>query len=369
MKRKSVRYLLMLLAIAFIFVGCHKEKNQQNKNHSSVSGGIPTESDSPEIIPSSEVTKLTDGLSAVKYEGAYGFDEFLLQGGASSDAEVVSYLTTSVLSGSMGLSFDEMPFGCSTISVKDENGNVLFGRNFDWNTCNAMIVQNTPENGYASISTVNTDFINMSGMQLSSLPGNVQAIICLYAPLDGMNEKGLVVSVNMIQDSDTISQNTDKPDITTTTAIRLLLDKAATTDEAVELLRQYDMHASMGYMMHLAIADRDGNNVVVEYINNEMIVTETPVVTNFYIAEGSKHGIGTEQSHERFDILMKTLTDMKTLTMDGVRDALSSVSKKNFGEFESTEWSIVFNQTTGEVHYYHRENYNDKFIFSLGQEG
>ena len=29
--------------------------------------------------------------------------------------------------------------------------------------------------------------------------------------------------------------------------------------------------------------------------------------------------------------------------MDQVRDALDSVSKDNFGEFESTEWSIVFN--------------------------
>lgn len=369
MKRKSALCLLMLLAISFIFVSCGKANNQQNENHSSVPNGSNTESESSEILLSSEVVELTDGLSAVKYEGTYGFDEFLSQGGASSDAEVVSYLVTNVLSGTNGLSFGGIPFGCSTISVKDENGNALFGRNFDWNTCNAMIVQSIPENGYASISTVNTDFINMSGMRLSSLPDNAQAIICLYAPLDGMNEKGLAVSVNMIQDNATISQNTDKPDITTTTAIRLLLDKAATVDEAVTLLEQYDMHASMGYMMHLAIADRNGNSVVVEYVNNEMIVTETPVVTNFYLAEGDKHGIGTEQSHERYDILMKTLSDRKVLNMDGVRDTLSSVSKKNFGEFESTEWSAVFNQSTEEVHYYHRENYSERFTFSLGQEG
>ena len=369
MKRKSVLCLLILLAISFIFVSCGKADSQQNENPFSNPNGSNAEPEPSEIPLSSEVNNLTDGLSAVKYEGTYGFDEFLSQGGASSDAEVVSYLIANVLSGANGLSFDGVPFGCSTVSVKDENGNALFGRNFDWNTCNAMIVQSVPENGYASISTVNTDFINMSGMRLSSLPDNMQAVICLYAPLDGMNEKGLTVSVNMIQDSAAISQNTDKPDITTTTAIRLLLDKAATVDEAVTLLEQYDMHASMGYVMHLAIADRDGNSAAIEYVNNEMIVTETPVVTNFYLAEGDKHGIGTEQSHERYDILMKTLTDKNILNMDGVRDALESVSKKNFGEFESTEWSAVFNQSTGEVHYYHRENYSERFTFSLGQEG
>ncbi len=369
MKRKSALCLFMLLTISFFFVSCGKANNQQNENKYSVSNGSNAKSEPPEISLSFEVNNLTDGFSAVKYEGVYGFDEFLSQGGASSDAEVVSFLTANVLSGTNGLSFDGVPFGCSTISVKDENGNILFGRNFDWNTCNAMIVQSMPENGYASISTVNTDFINMSGMRLSSLPDNVQAIICLYAPLDGMNEKGLAVSVNMIQDSATISQDTDKPDITTTTAIRLLLDKAATVDEAVTLLEQYDMHASMGYMMHLAIADRDGNSVVVEYVDNEMIVTETPIVTNFYLAEGDKHGIGTAQSHERYNILIKALEEDQTMSMEKVRDALDSVSKKNFGEFESTEWSVVFNQSTGEVHYYHRENYSERFTFSLGQEG
>ena len=102
-----------------------------------------------------------------------------------------------------------------------------------------MIVQSQPENGYNSISTVNTDFISMSGMNLSSLPDQIQALAGLYAPLDGLNEMGLAVSVNMIEDNATIEQNTEKPDITTTTAIRLLLDKAANVEEAIELLQSY----------------------------------------------------------------------------------------------------------------------------------
>lgn len=42
----------------------------------------------------------------------------------------------------------------------------------------------------------------------------------------------------MIQDSAVINHNTEKPDITTTTAIRLLLDKAANVEEALILLSQ-----------------------------------------------------------------------------------------------------------------------------------
>ncbi len=49
----------------------------------------------------------------------------------------------------------------------------------------------------------------------------------------------------------------------------------------------------------------------------------------------------------------------------GVKDALSSVSKRNFGEFESTEWSVIFDQSAMEAAYYHRENYNNEFLFRL----
>ncbi len=37
----------------------------------------------------------------------------------------------------------------------------------------------------------------------------------------------------MIQDNEKADMNTSKPDITTTTAVRLLLDNAADTNEAV----------------------------------------------------------------------------------------------------------------------------------------
>ena len=242
----------------------------------------------------------------------------------------------------------------------------MFGRNFDWNSCDALIVKTKPSNGYSSISTVNMDFIKSgTGLSLNLLPDNIKTIAALYAPLDGMNENGLCVAVNMIQDSDTIEQNSNKPDITTTTAIRLLLDKAADVDEAVTLLEQYDMHASMGMMIHFAISDANGKSIAIEYIDNKMVVTETPVLTNFYISQGEKYGIGTNQSHERYDILMKALSDNSNMNAEQVKNALDSVSKDNFNEYESTEWSIVFNQTSGEVIYYHRENYDNGYIFNV----
>lgn len=362
MKKKAIVLTLSLFLTISFFAGCSRIQNVENKE---LSTEVSSE-DSNVVNPTTKETNLEDGFSDVRYEGDYGFDSFIKQGGASSDTEVIKFLGRNLLSSANLLSFKIDGFGCSTLSVKSPEGDALFGRNFDWKSCNALVVSSKPSNGYASVSTVNMDFISSGyGSILNKLPDKVRTMAALYAPLDGMNEKGLCAAVLMIDDSNTINQNTEKPDITTTTVIRLLLDKAANVEEAINLLKQYDMHASMGLMVHFALADKEGRSVVVEYVNNEMIVTETPVVTNFYLAAGEKNGIGTAQSHTRYDILTKELSNTKTMNMEEVRNAMDSVSKDNFNEFESTEWSIVYNQNSGKVSYYHRENYKKDYTFYI----
>lgn len=379
MKIGFYRCLILALGLSGLLSGCginsderteingHNEENLESRiveeeAEKKENGKESRDENAVRITPDSEIRELEAGLSVVRYEGEYGFDAFLEQGGAGSDEDVAAYITSLL---AQEIHMEGSPFGCSTLSVENRNGGYLFGRNFDWNACNGLIVSARPENGYASVSTVNMDFLRAGGLDLSQLPDQMQAIVSLYAPLDGMNERGLAVSVNMIQDSVSISQDTEKPKITTTTAVRLLLDRASDVEEALELLGRYDFHSSMGMMVHLALADAGGRSVTVEYLDNEMVVTETPVVTNFYLAPGEKQGIGTAQSHTRYEILVQALEEHGEMTEAEVRDALDSVSKDNFGEFESTEWSIVMNQETKELIYYHRENYETAYMVSV----
>lgn len=366
MKKRPCILCTIAFAAAGLLAGCGGQAGQEETQERTDGANQAESMNSTLITPTEEITELENGLSVVRYEGNYGFEGFLEQGGADSDAGVVEYVSSQILDHLPGLIFGGNPFGCSTVSVQSRSGGYLFGRNFDWDTCNGLIISSRPENGYASVSTVNMDFIQSGGVDLSSLPDHVQAAVGLYAPLDGMNEEGLAISVNMIQDSDTIAQDTGKPDLTTTTAVRLLLDQAADVEEAIGLLGQYDLHASMNMMVHFALSDASGRSVAVEYVNHEMTVTETPVVTNFYLTEGEKYGIGTSQSHERYEILQQALAEHETMTEAEVRDALDSVSKDNFGdEFSSTEWSIVMNQETKELTYFHRENYEKGYTISV----
>lgn len=318
-----------------------------------------------EIAFSSEMQTVTEGLSAIEYDGDYKLNEFLAQGGVSSEFELIDFMKKKLVGDAGEVAYNNTEYGCSTISAPSDEGHI-FGRNFDLDECGTLVIKTRPTEGYASVSCVDTDLIPLVyGSGYTSLADKLRALTAIYAPLDGMNEKGLCAAVLMINDSEQTEQKTDKTDITTTTAIRLMLDKAATTDEAVALLKNYDMHVDLGFAMHLAVADATGKSVVIEYINNEMVVSETPVVTNSYLSAGDKYGIGNSDSLTRYDILKKALAENKTFDTEKVKSALMSVSKKSMGNERATAWSIVCDQANKKTHLYFRENYDTGYVFSV----
>lgn len=326
------------------------------------------------ITAANSIEKLEDGLYSMEYEGDYGFDEFLAGGGAASDAALADYLISFLSRGLYKIESDVQTgeFGCSTICVEDEQGTVFFGRNFDWTECQTMIVHTKPKDGYESVSTCCLDFLGFGEDYApdGSMMERMQTLAAIYVPMDGMNEKGLMVADLMAGDSEETHQRTDKPDLTTTTAIRLLLDRAADVDEAVTLLEQYDMNSSIGAAHHFSIADASGRSVVVEYVGGEMLVTETRVVTNHYLSDCEKQGIGSGQSHIRFDTLCAyTGPAGKT----EVRDMLKAVAQKNYPQtdehLEKTMWSIVYCPEGRCADFYFAENYEHSYGLMLLEKG
>lgn len=320
------------------------------------------------------IEKLEDGLYSMEYVGDYGFDEFLAQGGASSDSAVVEYLVTFLSHGVCKMESDAQTgdFGCSTICTTDTHGVVFFGRNYDWAECQTMIVHTKLDDGYESISTCCLDFLGFSEGYSpdASMMERMQALAAIYVPLDGMNEKGLVVADLMAGDGEETHQNTEKPNLTTTTAIRLLLDRAADVEEAVALLEAYDMNSSIGSAHHLSIADASGKSVVVEYVDGQMLVTETKVVTNHYLSECVKQGVGSEQSHLRYNTLSAHTGPAGEME---VRDLLESVAQKNYpqtaGSYEKTMWSIVYCPEGRCADFYFAENYEHCYGLLLHEKG
>lgn len=174
--------------------------------------------------------------------------------------------------------------------------------------------------------------------------------------MDGINEKGVSIAV-LTLDSEPTKQDTGKPVLATTMAIRLVLDRAATTAEAVELLEQYDMFATSGRDYHFYITDATGDGRVIEFDCDDparpLVATPSPQVTNFFVLykdnvlPNQKNGI-YGHGRERYDAIEEILTaNAGAITPDIAWQALQASSQAPNPEnvTSNTQWSILYNNT------------------------
>lgn len=345
--RKTVTRLLILVLILVLVIA-----------------GLPLAMYCGELRTILSIKRMGDtNFFTMEYEADYGLEEFLKEG-AASDAELKDFIMKRLLKG-MNLDFELPELGCSTFSAKLSDGSGVFGRNFDELACPQMMVITRPKDGYASISMVNLSYI---GYSLGNLPDSFEnqllTLAAPYVPLDGVNEKGLTAGMLFIASAPT-DQDTGRTDITTTSAVRMILDRCATVDEAVEMLSQYDMHSSAGACFHFHIADAQGGSVVVEYVNNEMMVVEEKAATNFLF--NSVQGV-REIGRDRYDI-MKAKLEQKGGVFSDMRDAmdlLEAVAQHGGPTSQAgTRWSCIYNQTKPELLLSVDRDYEKLYTFTL----
>lgn len=293
------------------------------------------------------------GVYTMTYDGDYGFDAFL-EIGASSDADIEAFVTKRLLKG-LPIELNVSDAGCTAFVSRNEEGDIIYARNFDFLYAPFLQVYTNPDNGYVSVSTVNLSFAGYGEGNLPSSGISFQNFLTLAAPFlpfDGMNEKGVCIAllavpeVWMIDDPDKITLNT-------TTAIRLVLDKAATIDEAVELLRKYNIYFSGDVTCHFLIADAMGKSVIVEYYDNGLQVVESDtdyqIASNFIAYHGLNIGEGYTE-FDRYDAVEKVLQNNNTVTMEDCEKLLNTVGIYD-GETDKLQWSVVYNLTdkTGRI--------------------
>lgn len=295
------------------------------------------------------------------YTADYGLDEFLEQG-ADSDQALSAFVIQRLMKG-LPVTITLPDLGCSTFNARLANGDAVFGRNFDNPYKPCMLVHTDPENGYESMSMVNLGYVGYGEDYVpEGLVNSVLSLAAPYIPMDGVNEKGLSIGVLQL-DVEPTHQDNGKTDITTSSAIRMVLDKAATVDEAVALLQNYDMHSSANSCFHFQIADANGDSVIVEYVDDvfSLVEPEEPFqwCTNFFLTPGVRYNTGKGQ--ERYEILEQRLTEAGGVLadQDAALDCLEAVAQK------STFWSAVYNNTDGTMELTLHGDFERGWRFSL----
>lgn len=222
-------------------------------------------------------------------KGGFYLDDFRNGGGASSDNELIGFITQNITKGLISVNIGESDVNCSAFMAKTTTNDVLFARNYDFDKTNVCITitDNPGEGRYKSFTTVDLNYVGMDpDSDVSGLMNKLTCIAAAYAPLDGMNEMGLSCGIFMsyqgedytLNDSGTVAtdQNDESKDnFTSTTMQRMILDYCATVDEAVEFISNYNLHDSAKSSFHYMIADATGKSAILEWLPAENATDKT----------------------------------------------------------------------------------------------
>ena len=340
----------------------------------------------------------------INFSGDYFFDEFLSQGGASNDAELISFITRSITKGIIPMHIKTSSIACSAFTADTQSGDRVFGRNYDFSATNTAIVYTDPGEGrHASYSTIDLSFLGLDAdKDVETIGQKFLTLAAPYVPLDGINDAGVACGIFMSYQGEgkgtPTDTQTDRPDITSTTLLRLILDYADSVEDAVALAQQYDLHDSASSCFHYMVADSTGRSAILEWVGTDadhdadgaqrqlnVLWNDTDalsdsadwqVVTNFIKTPGYYDDTTAEMKGlDRYEHLAAALreTDGIVADKDAAMGLLASVGRRTWDNDDSnsnTVHSVVYDLTDKSVLWVGNEHYGEEaytFEFQLGR--
>ncbi|MCI0478445.1 MAG: carcinine hydrolase/isopenicillin-N N-acyltransferase family protein [Anaerolineales bacterium] len=260
-----------------------------------------------------------------------------------------------------------LAWGCSLFAALGDPGAMLYGRNFDWDHSPAILLFTEPPDSYASVSMVDIAYLGFTGNRANSITdlslAERRALLRAPSlPFDGMNARGLVVGMAAVPPGN-MSRDPTKPTMDSLRVIREMLDRAATVDEAIALMQRYNIDFSGGPPIHYLVADASGRAALIEFYQGKMIVipneTAWHQATNFI-----RSSVENAQGQcWRYDSLARQLTSANgRATADSAMKFLRDVAQN------STQWSVVYGMSTGEIRVTMGRQYDRAHTFKLKME-
>jgi hypothetical protein len=248
---------------------------------------------------------------------------------------------------------------CSTVVLHSNDGHVYFGRNLDYKHDACLILKIHGAGGTSSVSVLDLHYLNLDRDDLENTIV-IRRLPLLFAPYylqDGMNQYGVAVS-DMTVEGVRPPNDPSHPNVIHSTAMRLILDYAKTTDEAIELLKQFNIYF-VAEKCHLMIADASGKSTVVEFIDGQVKPTTTH--ENWQVCTNHQLCNRTEAENDKNCSRYLTASgELANLHGDGNADdvmkVMQSVSKSG-----RTMWSSVYDLTSGNFEIAYRQQYDHPY--------
>ena len=248
-------------------------------------------------------------------------------------------------------------FACSTFLI-NKNGQLVFGRNYDWSTGNGIVVLNP--SGLVKKSMVSDEKSISWTSRYGSISFNQFG---KEFPYGGMNEKGLVIDL-MALDGTEYPAEDDRPAITQVQWIQYQLDNSATVAEVLATDKLLRISRRFAVPVHFLIADATGDAATIEFLHRKMVVHRgkqlpIPALTNnTYQSAQSFYSSATDinatksNSQQRFNKACSMITRYQQDASDKtspVEEAFNIMHEIAQGSY--TVWSIAYDITNRRIEF------------------
>lgn len=268
----------------------------------------------------------------------------------------------------------QQTIACTTFFI-NKNGQLAFGRNYDWISDAGMVCTNLKGLDKTSLKTPDGNTINWVS-KYGSITFNQYG---KEFPTGGMNEKGLVVEI-MWADGSQYAKADDRPALGVLQWVQYQLDINATIEEVIATDARIRISQN-NPPLHYLIADASGQAATIEFFNGKIIVhkgkdlpfpvlTNSPyiesvkIATDANILSGNTSFSFQDNSLQRFTKACSMVQqyqqhEINKPVVEYAFHILDNVAVKEF-----TKWSIVYDLKNKKV-YFKTANYQDIKSFTF----
>lgn len=263
--------------------------------------------------------------------------------------------------------FSNQILACTTFCLKNK-GEVLFGKNYDWMIGDGLLFVNkrgVEKTAMAESAPNPAKWISQYGSVTFNQYGREN-------PSGGMNEKGLIIELMWLDDTQ-YPRGDERPTVGTLEWIQYQLDNSATVEEVITNAEKIRIASEV--KIHYLVNDKNGNSATVEFIDGKLVAhasdklpltalaNDTYEKSLNYSKNNSIEKAKSESSFDRFTRAAdksKAFTDKPKSEAESVKyafDILENVAQKGY-----TQWSIVYDQQRGKIHFRSMRNPSIKTV-------
>lgn len=248
---------------------------------------------------------------------------------------------------------------CTTFCFKDKDGNIFFGKNFDFPTGLGFIQinqRNLQKTSFSSPGEKSIKWISKYGSITFNQNGR-------EFPYGGINEAGLVVEQMMLDDTKYPAID-ERAGLEELQWIQYQLDVSGTVEDVIKSDARVRITPNSQAPIHFSVSDAEGNFATVEYINGKMEYHTGKDAIHHVLANDTydksladKMANNSKSRFVRAANMIETYDKSKGNGVDYAFEILKNVAQGN-----ATQWSIVYDLKKKTIYY---KTFNNKSIKKL----